>query len=51
MSVPPVVSVPIPISMPIRRMLCEDVVMPIRRKIISIANLTTAGSLACYIRD
>ena len=51
MPVPPMVGVTIPIGMQVCRMLREDVVVPVRGKIVSIANLSTAGSLTCYIGE
>ena len=43
-AMPEMVAIPIPIAMPVGRMLREDAVVPIRRKIISIANLASTSS-------
>src|SRR5438874_8929453 len=51
MPVPDVITAAVPIAVPVRRMLREDVIMPVRRKIISVANLTATGSVACHVCD
>src|SRR6266568_2017495 len=50
MSVPNVIAAAIPIALPVTRMLRDDVVPPIRRKIIPGANLACAISIASQIR-
>ena len=51
MSVPDVIAVAIPIALPITRVLGDDVIPPVRRKIIPGANLACAVSIASQIRS
>ena len=51
MSVPDVIAVAIPIALPITRVLGDDVIPPVRRKIIPGANLACAVSIASQIRN
>jgi hypothetical protein len=51
MPVPNVIATAIPIALPVARMLRYDVVPPVRRKIISAANLARAISALSQIPD
>src|SRR5207302_11016639 len=49
MSLPDVIAAAIPIALPVSRMLRDDVIPPVRRKIICAPNLATAGSFVSQI--
>jgi hypothetical protein len=44
MAIPHVIAAAIPIAVPVARMLRGDMIPPVRRKIISVANLAPATS-------